>query len=913
MKRRLVFTFERAAKSIQSRPDEVEVVVAPLQSAVSSTTETEYLPHLERRKVKLVEEKTDVVFELIPSTDASFAEPLIYRVSWRRGYAGKITTYDFVMPDRDANFAEILDLSSEALVEHLYRSDIGKLGGVAGIDKNGYVRDGLNNILVSGEGVKLLVEEEARQRREEDANILNTIQGEVETQVQRWREALQGAEEVLNQRIEREEVQRRIADAELQDDLLSFTTQVLEHFEKKANLVNGKVPLEELPESIAASSMRLWHVSSEAELEGLTEATNGDIAVSSTESWVCTGEGVWTKIGLVSVPSCKVLSVNGKTGAVTITARDVNARSRDEAVPLSEVEGLEVELSRKLTLRGDGLVPTEKLGSDVPLVSGSGLVRKDGSPIETGAVRSVNTKTGEVVLGASDVGARPVSSPVPQKDVEGLLEALSSKVSTTDSRLADARTPKKHAETHKAGGSDPIVLEQSQISGLVQSLSSKTPLTDFNALKSYVDDFQPGQLDEEVERQILEARDAAIASAEQASQIAESTSWEGDVLTVNGKKSPPLSGPSGTSIVVRESTDELPSNLTESDVGACFIVDGHFFFWDGSKFNDAGSIVGPPGNDGKSVTIKGAVASIDELPTSGNAEGDGWLTSDNGHLHVWDGEKFIDVGTIQGPEGKQGPPGQKGERGETGPQGLKGEQGPRGPQGVQGVGVASISATTDAFVFKLTDDSEKTVLVPALDVIYSRATEASAIALASAEQATVKAEYVDGFIGVQQDITSKHSEVKQYRDEAENSRNEVAVSSTSINQKALEVEQAQQLVEQKTEEVRLVSSEVEKSKQSVEDYTALAVAAAFRTLTDWKKLSEGVEVKRQGDIVVLRLANASAQSVEIPEGFRPSSTVVGYVMSESTPTFMTVTGSTAQVPTSSSGEVFWTTEESFNV
>lgn len=44
---------------------------------------------------------------------------------------------------------------------------------------------------------------------------------------------------------------------------------------------------------------------------------------------------------------------------------------------------------------------------------------------------------------------------------------LNSRVSTSDSRLTDARTPKTHASTHTAGGSDPITVTGEQISGTI--------------------------------------------------------------------------------------------------------------------------------------------------------------------------------------------------------------------------------------------------------------------------------------------------------------------------------------------------------------------------------------------------------------------------------------------------------------
>src|SRR6185295_11483250 len=60
---------------------------------------------------------------------------------------------------------------------------------------------------------------------------------------------------------------------------------------------------------------------------------------------------------------------------------------------------------------------------------------------------------------------------------------------------------------------------------------------------------------------------------------------------------------------------------------------------------------GPPGTDGTSVAIKGSVDTPADLPPTGNAEGDGYISNDTGHLWVWDGTKWVDAGLIQGPEG----------------------------------------------------------------------------------------------------------------------------------------------------------------------------------------------------------------------------------------------------------------------
>ncbi len=81
---------------------------------------------------------------------------------------------------------------------------------------------------------------------------------------------------------------------------------------------------------------------------------------------------------------------------------------------------------------------------------------------------------------------------------------------------------------------------------------------------------------------------------------------------------------------------------------------------------------GADGQDGTSVTIAGSVATAAALPstlTPGDA-GQGYITENNGHLHVWSGTTWTDVGEIRGPEGPQG---------EQGLQGTPGANGPAGP------------------------------------------------------------------------------------------------------------------------------------------------------------------------------------------------------------------------------------------
>ena len=93
---------------------------------------------------------------------------------------------------------------------------------------------------------------------------------------------------------------------------------------------------------------------------------------------------------------------------------------------------------------------------------------------------------------------------------------------------------------------------------------------------------------------------------------------------------------------------------------------------------------GDPGKDGTGVSIKGSVASSSALPTEGNAAGDAYITTDDGHMHTWDGSKWVDAGEIKGPKGDQGETGPQGPAGPAGPKGADGKDGAAGAQGPKG-------------------------------------------------------------------------------------------------------------------------------------------------------------------------------------------------------------------------------------
>lgn len=82
--------------------------------------------------------------------------------------------------------------------------------------------------------------------------------------------------------------------------------------------------------------------------------------------------------------------------------------------------------------------------------------------------------------------------------------------------------------------------------------------------------------------------------------------------------------------------------------------------------------VGPEGPPGTGVALHGSVPTTANLPASAS-KGDAYVVDADGHLYVWDGKRWSNVGMLRGPEGPQGIPGVKGDKGDTGnPFTLKG-------------------------------------------------------------------------------------------------------------------------------------------------------------------------------------------------------------------------------------------------
>jgi hypothetical protein len=77
-------------------------------------------------------------------------------------------------------------------------------------------------------------------------------------------------------------------------------------------------------------------------------------------------------------------------------------------------------------------------------------------------------------------------------------------------------------------------------------------------------------------------------------------------------------------------------------------------------------IQGPQGEAGTGITMKGSQPTEEDLPPTGNDQGDAYLVEEDDSLWIWDGGGWISGGSIQGPPGAQGPQGPQGSAGVPG-------------------------------------------------------------------------------------------------------------------------------------------------------------------------------------------------------------------------------------------------------
>lgn len=144
--------------------------------------------------------------------------------------------------------------------------------------------------------------------------------------------------------------------------------------------------------------------------------------------------------GYITEVNYPVVSVNGKTGSVLLTSGDVGAASVAHSHPISDIAGLQASLDSKAQASALADYATNisvsnglSLKLDKPNANATDYVRGDGTvaPFPAIPVTSVNTKTGTVVLNATDVGAAAFGHTHVISEVVGLQTSLDSKATTS--------------------------------------------------------------------------------------------------------------------------------------------------------------------------------------------------------------------------------------------------------------------------------------------------------------------------------------------------------------------------------------------------------------------------------------------------------------------------------------------------
>lgn len=518
LKRNLEFHFPRAVSVTNQVPQSLDIIIIPL-SDPSAPDQGTYVGGLQKQTVILDDDDNVVVFQLVPTNSSELLAPVTYRAAWREGgVVGRTYTYDFAMPDADVRFDELQELGQIIGGEtYLQQADLGVPGRVAKLNEDGVPVDSDGHPAAGAAALDSLatsLDEEVSARAIGDAEILQSAQTYAVNQVLDLAErvaddldevqgnlqaSINGEISARQNAVTVEAAARAAADDTLSDriDAIDTTLGTIDGtFDAKADLdLTGRIPLSQIPPAAITNAVS---VPNQAAMLALTttQAQPGDLAVRP--------DGVYGLFGpdpsvLANwVPLSKVTSVNGYQGVISLTAADVGAIATGTSLPISQVTGLSTALSGKAdnstvtslsatinAIQSDstvvrtsgGFISHTLLDNRVAYVNPNNeITLKDGTVIAsgTGNVFSVNGESGVVTLTAADVGAVAVDATFSVSDIDGLQTALDAKIGTTDARLTNARTPLSHAASHASGGSDPLTISISQVTGLSTTLGNLT-------------------------------------------------------------------------------------------------------------------------------------------------------------------------------------------------------------------------------------------------------------------------------------------------------------------------------------------------------------------------------------------------------------------------------------------------------
>jgi hypothetical protein len=510
IERALTFTFAQSISTATGTPDVMEVAIIPLTDG--NTTQATYAGGLKTAEVELSQPQNTVIFELIPSNSPGLDQAINYRVMWRANVNSRTYTYDFQMPDADLTWGQLV-AGAGTIIDgetYLQNTDLGIPNRVAQLDGSGIpITSNGTEVALSTDISTVLndINVETIAREAADAALNSDLQAQISSQIT---STIATAEAYTNNQITtingdiaNERGSRINADDDLQTQITTNLTNATSQFDSitadlgtntdalaaKADLVDGVIPIDELPTSILPHAVS---VPNQAAMLALTAPTvqQGNIAVRPDGIFFLNGAD--PSVLSNWVPLSIITSVNGYRGVVSLAATDVGAIPVGGSVNQSQVTGLATSLAAKAnqtdmtsaeaaisaiqndttivhtssTATPANTIPSTLLDANMVYLNSSGqLTHKDGTiiPISGGGgnVFSVNGQTGLVVLSAANVGAIPVGGSVGQGQVTGLATTLTAKADLVSGTVPLSELPS---------------LPQTQITGLSTALSNKADL-----------------------------------------------------------------------------------------------------------------------------------------------------------------------------------------------------------------------------------------------------------------------------------------------------------------------------------------------------------------------------------------------------------------------------------------------------
>ena len=247
----------------------------------------------------------------------------------------------------------------------------------------------------------------------------------------------------------------------------------------KADLVNGKLATSQIP---ALASHETFAVANRASMLALntSQAQLGDQCIITTG----TDQGTYTLIGedpsqfsnwlINTPPNSPVTSVNGKVGAITLSAADVGAYSSSTQIPLANIAGLSTQLATYATNTAVTDALRAKISSDDArlLISQTSQVKRSADYVATVSIPNLYG-TQQIVDGViAPLGATVLVTAQSSPATNGLYKVTSTEWTRTTDMLTSS---------YFVGGSMVVVTRGAINGNTVWQLTSPSGVTGTDA------------------------------------------------------------------------------------------------------------------------------------------------------------------------------------------------------------------------------------------------------------------------------------------------------------------------------------------------------------------------------------------------------------------------------------------------